>query len=212
MIFVGGTAIKSIAVGAVQVREVYRGGVVVWRSFHEPEVHEFRRPGHYVISSPSWAKFMDFVVIAGGGGGACGDNSWGRSGNGGGAGEVKYATLPLSGKVQLAVTVGAGGVGGLSWDDRNGRAGGDSSINGGGINRTAVGGRGGSGFGGAAAGARQYVNVDGFYVPAGSPAGVDAPGMTPGDGGGGGTGGLLGKFNPGQSGADGLAWIRFRRG
>ncbi|MBH5300907.1 hypothetical protein EU799_07400 [Corynebacterium silvaticum] len=211
VIFVGGKAIKSITVGAVQVQEVYRGGVLVWRNSRQPEVHEFRQPGHYVIFSPSWAKFMDFVLIAGGGGGACGDNSWGRLGNGGGAGQVTSGTQPLLGRVQFKVTVGAGGGGGLSWDDRNGRAGGESSVNGGGITGTAVGGGGGSGFGGAAAGVREQVKVDGFYAPAGSPAGVDTPGMTPGDGGGGGTGGILGKFNPGQSGADGLAWIRFRR-
>lgn len=210
MIFVEGAAIQGIAVGAVQVQEVYRGGVLVWRNSRHPEVHEFKQPGRYTVDSPSWAKFMDFVLIGGGGGGACGDNSWGRSGNGGQAGEVKHGTLTLSGKVQLAVTVGAGGTGGQVWAARDGSAGGESSVNGGGITGTAVGGRGGSGFGGAAAGARQYVNVDGFYVPAGSPADVDAPGMTPGDGGGGGSGSILGNFSPGQPGANGLVWLRFR--
>lgn len=209
MIHVGST-VKEVFIGKTKIKSVYSGPNLVWSSFYEPEVHEFKQPGRYTVDSPSWAKFVDFVLIGGGGGGACGDNSWRRSGNGGQAGEVKYGTLPLSGRMYFAATVGAGGTGGQVWSARDGRTGGDSSVSGADISRVAFGGRGGSGFGGAAAGARQYIKVDGFYLPAGSPADVDAPGMTPGDGGGGGSGGILGNFSPGQPGSNGLVWLRFR--
>lgn len=209
-IFRDSRELREIYTGGRAIKEIYKGGRLVWASVHEPEVHTFKQPGQYTIHPPSWAQFIDLVLIGGGGGGACGDNSWGRSGNGGGAGGVRSDTLSLSSRSQISVSVGAGGVGGRVWNDRDGRAGGSSSIRGGEVDRTAPGGMGGSGFGGAAAGARQYVNVDGFYLPAGSPAGVDAPGMSPGDGGGGGSGGILGSFSPGQTGANGLVWLRFR--
>ncbi|WP_445610483.1 glycine-rich domain-containing protein [Corynebacterium diphtheriae] len=48
-------------------------------------------------------------------------------------------------------------------------------------------------------------------MPQGHNAPPDSPGAYPGDGGGGGTGGYFNSYTSGQSGADGLAWIRFRR-
>lgn len=209
MIHAGGK-VEEVFFGETKIKSVYVGSDLVWSSLYEPEVHELRQPGIHRIYSPSWAKFVDFVLIGGGGGGACGDNSWRRSGNGGQAGEVKYGTLPLSGRMYFAATVGAGGLGGQTWEKRGGSNGAYSSIYSDVINETASGGRGGSGFGGAAAGARQNIKVDGFYLPAGSPADVDVPGGSPGDGGGGGSGGILGNFSPGQPGANGLVWLRFR--
>ncbi|MBH5296957.1 glycine-rich domain-containing protein [Corynebacterium ulcerans] len=127
MIFVGGKAIKSIAVGAVQIQEVSRGGVVVWRSFHEPESHDFSAPGDFTITPPKWATKVQWVLIGAGGGGCGGDGASRRTGDGGGAGAVRTGVHQLKKGKNIFLTVGAGGRGGTG-SPRGGVTGGDSSL------------------------------------------------------------------------------------
>ncbi|AEG84374.1 glycine-rich domain-containing protein [Corynebacterium ulcerans] len=216
MIFVGGKAIKSIAVGAVQIQEVSRGDVVVWRSFHEPEPHNFSTPGESTITPPKWATKVQYVLIGAGGGGCGGDGSVQRTGDGGGAGKVRTGFHQLKNWNTIKFTVGAGGRGGTG-SPRGGSPGGASLLILPGASRLdnktifAPGGASVEGYTGALGGARQAISVDGFDLPRGSNAPPNTAGATPGDGGGGGTGGIFGSYREGQPGADGRVWLRFLR-
>lgn len=216
MIFVGGKAIKSIAVGAVQIQEVSRGDVVVWRSFHEPEPHDFNTPGEFTITPPKWATKVQYVLIGAGGGGCGGDGAARRTGDGGGAGEVRTGIRELKSWKRIRITVGAGGKGGTG-SSRGGSPGGASflALLGASLTDTkTVFARGGTSverYSGALGGARQAISVDGFDLPRGSNAPPNTAGATPGDGGGGGTGGIFGSYKEGKPGADGRVWLRFLR-
>lgn len=216
MIFVGGKAIKSIAIGAVQIQEVSRGDVVVWRSFHEPEPHDFNTPGEFTITPPKWATKVQYVLIGAGGGGCGGDGAARRTGDGGGAGAVRTGVHQLKKGKNIFLTVGAGGRGGTG-SPRGGVTGGDSSLSlpddsmGSLRHIAAIGGVSIEGYSGTPGEARQAISVDGFDLPRGSNAPPNTAGATPGDGGGGGTGGIFGVYEAGQPGADGYAWLRFLR-
>lgn len=216
MIFVGGKAIKSIAVGAVQIQEVSRGDVVVWRSFHEPEPHNFNTSGEFTITPPKWATKVQYVLIGAGGGGCGGDGASRRTGDGGEAGKVRTGVHQLKNWNTIKFTVGAGGRGGTG-SPRGGSPGGASLLILPGASRLdkkailAPGGASVEGYTGALGGARQAISVDGFDLPRGSNAPPNTAGATPGDGGGGGTGGIFGSYKEGQPGADGRVWLRFLR-
>jgi hypothetical protein len=84
-----------------------------------------------------------YVVVGGGGGGSAGYNKGSyASGGGGGAGEVKYGTFTLSSDTTFTITVGyAGAMAPIGTAGNNGTA---SSLVGGAINISAIGGFGGS--------------------------------------------------------------------
>lgn len=166
----------------------------------------FNSDGTYTLPQAAVSS-VDICVIAGGGG------AMGQSGGGGGAGGIRQiSSVPISGPV--AITVGAGGQGGLTSGNTKG---GDSIFNPGGSegstmytatgggkagrNATDSGGQGGSGGGGSGgpggpgAGSQGQGNVPPFSPPQGNP-GTATP---QGRGGGGGAGGAASGTSGGPS-------------
>ncbi|MHC9693311.1 glycine-rich domain-containing protein, partial [Corynebacterium diphtheriae] len=206
-----GADIKSLSFNDTSFSEAYLGSDLVWKAHYNPVVHRFTKANTYHLTVPHWANTMDYVLIGGGGGGSAGDGSWRGTGDGGYAGSVKTGTSRVS-QGKITVVVGAGGSGSSNTVYPQAESGGNTSISIGSTYFSASGGRGGySNSGAHPAGARQKVNVPGFNLPQGHNAPPDSPGVYPGDGGGGGTGGYFNSYSPGQRGADGLAWIRFRK-
>ncbi|MBH5302747.1 hypothetical protein [Corynebacterium ulcerans] len=216
MIQFGNSKIKEIFLGNEEITEIYAGPDLVWMNFHEPEPHYFKKPGEFTITPPKWATKVQYVLIGAGGGGCGGDGSVQRTGDGGGAGEVRTGAHQLTNWNNITFTVGAGGRGGTG-SPRGGVSGGHSSLSlpsgsTGAMNYiVAPGGISVEGYSGALGGARQAISVDGFDLPRGSNAPSNTAGATPGDGGGGGTGGIFGSYREGQPGADGRVWLRFLR-
>lgn len=213
MIFFG-SEIKSLSFNGSSFQAAYLGPDLVWEFRHEPVAHKYTQIGSHSVDVPRWADTVDYVLIGGGGGGCAGGRSPRENGKGGSAGRVETGTIRVS-QGRMTIVVGAGGYG--STDSRypadNGEA---TSISIGGTRLNASGGRGGRSSSSRAnpvGGARGEVNVSGFRLPRGGNATVDSPGIHPGDGGGGGSGknSFFGSASPGQNGADGLAWIRFRK-
>ncbi len=206
-----GADIKSLSFNDTSFSEAYLGPDLVWKAYYEPVAHRFTKANAYHLDVPHWANTVDYVLIGGGGGGSAGDGSWRGTGEGGLAGEVKTGTIRVP-QGRITITVGAGGHGSTHTLSPASN-GGNTSISIGSLDFNAAGGRGGSTNSSSfpEGGARKEVNVPGFNLPQGHNAPPDSPGVYPGDGGGGGTGGFFNSYNPGQRGADGLAWIRFRR-
>lgn len=206
-----GADIKSLSFNDTSFSEAYLGSDLVWKAHYNPVAHRFTKANTYHLTVPHWANTIDYVLIGGGGGGNAGDGSWGGSGEGGFAGEVKTGTIRVP-QGRITITVGAGGHGSTNtlYSASNG---GDTRISIGSVNFSADGGRGGSTNSSSypEGEARKEVSVPGFSLPQGHSTPPNSPGVYPGDGGGGGTGGYFNSYTSGQSGADGLAWIRFRR-
>lgn len=206
-----GSQIKSLAFNGMSFAEAYLDSDLVWKARYEPVIHNYTKANTYYVDVPRWANAIDYVLIGGGGGGSAGDGSWRGTGDGGYAGSVKTGTSRVS-QGKITVVVGAGGSGSSNTAYPQAESGGNTSISIGSTYFSASGGRGGRSNSGAhPAGARQEVNVPGFRLPRGRNTPVDSPGIYPGNGGGGGSGGYFNSYNPGQRGADGLAWLRFRR-
>ncbi|CAB0542504.1 glycine-rich domain-containing protein [Corynebacterium diphtheriae] len=206
-----GADIKSLSFNDTSFSEAYLGSDLVWKAHYNPVAHRFTKANTYHLTVPHWANTIDYVLIGGGGGGNAGDGSWGGSGEGGFAGRIKTGTVRVP-QGRITITVGAGGHGSTHtlYSASNG---GDTRISIGSVNFSADGGRGGSTNSSSypEGSARSEVNVPGFNLPQGHSTPPNSPGVYPGDGGGGGTGGYFNSYTSGQSGADGLAWIRFRR-
>jgi hypothetical protein len=71
-------------------------------------VHEFTTPGTTAFKPPVAVSGVDYLVVGGGGGGGA------RYGGGGGGGGVLHGNLAVTGGQEIAVTVGAGGAGGVA--------------------------------------------------------------------------------------------------
>ncbi|SPJ40208.1 hypothetical protein CHUV2995_00996 [Corynebacterium diphtheriae subsp. lausannense] len=212
MIFFG-SEIKNLLFNGSSFSEAYLGPDLVWKAHYEPVTHKFTEANTYYVDVPRWADTLDYVVFGGGGGGCAGGRSPRENGEGGYSGRGRTGTTRVS-QGRMTVVVGAGGYGSTqtNYPAESGEA---TSISIGGTRIIANGGRGGRSSSSryAEGGARGEVNVPGFRLPKGSEAPIDSPGIHPGDGGGGGSGknSFFGSASPGQNGADGLAWIRFRK-
>lgn len=155
-------------------------------------------------ASGTWTKTAGcnyaLVIATGGGGGGATNATANRQGGGGGAGATCIALLDISFVASYAVTIGAGGAGGLTGGN-NGANGGNTVF--GGL-FTAGGGGGGvtsltPGAGGTPSGAQ--INITG-----GEGDGIDLSGATSNSGSGGcsfwgGGGGSVGQAGPGRGGA-----------
>jgi hypothetical protein len=175
-------------------------------------------------SNPTWtyssSYSVDYLVVAGGGGAA------GDLGGGGGAGGYISSSAVVSSTSAYTVTIGAGGTGGTAARPSTGMTNGaNSSLVGGTISSTAVGGgtstgyssatsrnglSGGSGGGGSGYDGSPYTSTGGAGTSgqgntggAGSPAGYYMGG---GGGGAGAVGGNAVTTSPG-SGGNGTAWL-----
>lgn len=178
--------------------------------------------GTYKI--PVSSRYLDIIVLGGGGGGREGDGGVNRTGNGGKAGTWSAVTLergvdiPWT-AITLTVTVGAGGAAGAKGA---GNVNGNTANQGGATSvslasttlASAVGGVGGSGTDGnpgESPGTYSFVGQNytgGASAPSGGSRTVGNP---PGGGGGGGAGGIFNGQTAGMAGARGQAWIRARQ-
>lgn len=185
---------------------------------HSPEIRQFSAPGSTSYPIPSWANFVDRVVLGGGGGGHQGA-TLGIGGAGGGAGTWASDTLTrgtdFTGSVSLTTVVGAPGAAGVGG---NGGNGGTSSSD---ITSThTISSTGGVGstsidlIGTAHTGA----SPGNYTFPGGGPAwtisGGAAQNTYGADGnpsGGAGAGGNWISIQPGGAGAPGTVYYRFRQ-
>ena len=178
------------------------GGTI---SYYGPyTIHTFTGSATF---TPSFSGEVEVLVVAGGGGGGSGADSYWEAGGGGGAGGLLYASsYGVSQGTGITVTIGAGGVGGLSQTNlspSNRSGNGSNSVFGG---LTAIGGGGGGGAYYIATDGGSGGAADGWYSNAlGVPYGNGIPGQgnrggsgnnivsTLGAGGGGGGAGTIGS-------------------
>jgi|TARA_R100000458_G_scaffold26452_2_gene23928 hypothetical protein len=187
----------------------------------------FTAPGSHTFTVPpvlrSGRRVPTITVVGGGGGGGEGPSGWrGAGGGGGGAGILRRS---LAGVLSVAVTVGAGGVGGVGLSV-GGQTGGSSSFGayvsatgggGGGDNpggfpgaapgadATLIGAHGSDGSGGGGGGGSGDGGASAFGGGGRSGSSTGLAGCQHGGGGGGGTGGA----GRGGDGAGGLVLIQW---
>jgi hypothetical protein len=192
------------------------GGSAGQSSF-TPTTDQYTTPGDYVWTIPTWANYVDRVVLGAGGGGSCGDGGGGRVGNGGAAGSFAADTLTVAnlpaGTTTLNVHVGTHGSGGTGTIDYNtngpGTAGTASTCTHTGVaTLTGAGGAGGSGFGNSTGHGPGADTFNGQQYFGGTDVTTEKTGSPPGGGGGGGKGGVFGNYDFGANGADGSVWLR----
>ena len=163
--------------------------------------HQFNSSGNFVISKGTAS--VDYLIVAGGGGGGSGGGAGSGPRGGGGAGGMIEGSIAL-GTGSYTVTIGSGGAGGGTGGENNGTQGTTSSIVGGSVNLTTVGGGYGAGYiGGGTVGGNGGSGGGSAY------SGTQSSGTSgQGNAGGGqsnGAGGGGGKSQAGQSGPGGGA-------
>ncbi|UXE04405.1 minor tail protein [Mycobacterium phage Funsized] len=223
---------------AGQAATIY-GGDVPWVAFgivtgdvappyYAPRTTTFTTPGWNYYDIPTWAKYVDVIMVGAGGSGHGGDGGLNRSGEGGGAGQWATETLQRgvdfpANATQIAIWVGAGG--NAVGKETNGVAGQDTfreAITGGKVRVTATGGLRGDQYDtesgarsstGQSPGSITYLGVP--YAGGGTASGGNssngATGSAPGGGGGGGGGGVYTVAWGGGAGARGGAWAVARQ-
>lgn len=173
--------------------------------------------GAFTYNIPAACKYIDVIVLGGGGGGREGDGGFGATGNGGLAGTYASATyqrgvdLPwtqstITGSVGAAGPAGAKNAGNVTASSRGGTttAGALSAVGG-------DGGSGTNGNAGASPGNRTQGSMTmtgGATAPSGSGRTVGKP---PGGGGGGGAGGIFNGQTAGMAGSRGQASFTARQ-
>lgn len=222
-------------VSAAQAPALY-GGDVPWMAFgivtgdvappfYAPRTTEFPTPGAgLVYDIPTWAKYLDVVLIGGGGGGKGGNGGDTRPGYGGGAGLWATETLVRgvdfpANATQIILDIGDGGNGGPK--ETNGQPGTLSA-------RRAIAGGKAALLAAAGAGATQYgsgtdpmsvgrapgnINFAGKPYVGGTGGAGGRPGGDggdPGAGGGGGFGGVYTVAYAGGDGGRGGGWVTAR--
>jgi hypothetical protein len=144
-------------------------------------IHAFTTSGNLYLASNVYARIL---VVAGGGGGDFQNLYNSLPGGGGGAGGFQYFANVLLTSGTYAITVGAGGQKGIYLTSTHATNGGNSSIIGGSISYTSVGG-----------------GAGGNYMGAAGPGQTMIPGQSGGSGGGGGSpgAGISGQGNSGST-------------
>jgi hypothetical protein len=190
------------------------GGIVSTYTYNSVnyKMHTFKSTGNtnFVVTSAPAGKTIDFLVIAGGGGGSPGIQS-ATNGGAGGAGGLRWFTAQTATASTYVATIGAGGAGGVSgWATK----GTNSSFIGTGISVTATGGgrggyttqaggAGGCGGGASGSGAGGAGN-EGSYTPVEGYSGATTHNSSGGGGGGTGQVGAVGTGTHGGVGGNGL--------
>lgn len=188
---------------------------------HAPLIVQFATAGTTSYPIPSWANYVDRIVLGGAGGGHIG-GTWGVGGEGGDNGPWVSDTLArgthFSGATSLNTVVGAGGAKSSENGGTNGGHGGPSSSSIGGSHvLTSAGGVGANSF--DILGSEHVGESPGNYTfPGGGPpwtvvGGVAANGYGENGNppGGGGSGGNWISFQSGGRGAPGIILYRFRQ-
>lgn len=160
---------------------------------NQVSVQQFTTAGVNALPGPAKGTKVNYVLVGGGGGsGSTYDN--GVSGGGGGGMVIQNAFFIADGTEAYTITVGAGGLGGSSPGNNVGNPGQASSIVGGTISVSALGGLGGDNSRGDGAGGSQSIPPDTAATGGNGGGGVPANSS----GGGGGAGG------DGTAGGDGI--------
>lgn len=218
-----GTNIGGVYYGDRPISRVYLGSTLVWQSFDSSwQVVDLSK----TITVPDGAAFMDIIALGGGGGG--GGNSTPASGW---AGDYAAAMWSVSAGKTATIVIGSagkGGEGGTVGIPRSyGKAGGATTVAmsgqstlsaSGGLGVSNVTGTLPAGYGYRDKALTGEISGDFTYalggtsvtVSGGTPsAAKNTAGPWPGGGGGGWSGTILGS-GPGQAGASGCVWYRFR--
>lgn len=192
--------------------------------FYAPRVTEFSTPGEaQVYQIPTWAEFVDVVVLGAGGGGHGGNGANTAAGRGGAAGVWAVETLVRgvdfpANAAQIVLDIGAGGrYGDREQNGGNGGASGRRAIADGKAALVAAGGAGAiyyvDGSNNSSGGSPGNVTHAGRTYAGGQGGAGGRPGQgggDPGAGGGGGFGGIYGVGFAGAGGARGGGWVTAR--
>lgn len=208
----GWAGVKDIRVDGKAVRLVAMPVGASWLELWRRNPHVVEIDSSTTLLTPSWALYVDIVILGGGGGGAAGDGAISNHGYGGNSGGYKSATRIVQPGQGLEFTIGLGGSGGRT-EKASGSRGGTTVFSHKDYLLEAIGGPGGTGTGSTAnatGGDAWEYKLDGWNIMGAKGGAIDKPGQAPGAGGGGGSGGIFGRWSPGQAGGKGGAWVRFR--
>ena len=154
-------------------------------------IHTFTSSGSFVVDSNGSLPSVEYLCVAGGGGGASGGGSGSGGRGGGGAGGMLTGTSTFAGGT-FTIAVGSGGAGGTTGGEDNGTNGVNSSISGTGVSVTSIGGGFGAAYystrqggSGGSGGGSAYLSTGGTGTAG---QGNDGGGPSSGGGGGGGKG------------------------
>ncbi|AIS74085.1 minor tail protein [Mycobacterium phage Anubis] len=215
-IYLGSTALNNFRVGTQTPDRIFHGDELVWPAFTEATT-EFTTVGAYTYYIPANCRFLDIIVLGGGGGGQASlalfnVGASGLPGTWSGVTLKRGVDIPW-GLAQITGNVADGGPGGLGPSILPGAWGEASTanytlLNGSSATLTANGGSGGIGWAdrnGARGKSPGNFTWNGkLYVGGAAATGDNQPGKPPG---GSGSGHYPG-FGSGQNGARGQVWIR----
>jgi hypothetical protein len=168
---------------------------------NQGSLQQINTAGAYALMGPAKGTLVSYIIVGGGGGGGSAYDV-GAAGGGGG-GMVRTGSFVADGTVAYTLTVGAGGLGGSKPAGANqspGNPGQDSSITGGSISISSLGGLGGDPSRGTGAGGSQSIPPS--TAATGGKGG--GGGAAYGAGGGGGAGGDGGSSTTATGGAGGV--------
>ncbi|WP_374159068.1 hypothetical protein ACEWX3_07550 [Mycobacterium sp. G7A2] len=231
------SARRTATVGDLAFNAIDYAGHIPWAAlgivegdvpppYYAPRTVEITSQGTGIdYDIPTWANYLDVVIIGGGGGGKGGNGGTTQPGYGGEAGTWQTETLVRGvdfpvGATQIIFDVGPGGAGGAK--EQNGSAGTATvrrAITGGKAALSAAGGAGATQYGWGSDPMRQgrspgNMTYQGRNYVGGLGGNGGAPGedgSAPGAGGGGGNGGIYTIAYAGGDGARGRAWITARQ-
>lgn len=208
----GWRAVKDLRVGDLEVHAVVIPEGNSWVELWRRVPFDVEMTSSQTLIVPTWAVYVNIILLGGGGGGAGGNGANNAPGRGGSAGSWQGTIRKVQPGEGLVFTIGAGGAGGRT-EKASGGTGGTTSVTSSGYTMKAYGGAGGLGTGSTSTAKGEDASkfdYGGMQATGGSGGTMGNVGETPGGGGGGGAGGIFGKWSPGKPGGRGGAWVRFR--
>lgn len=208
----GWLAVKDLRVGDLEVHSVVIPEGNSWVELWRRVPFDMEITSSTTLVTPTWALYVNIILLGGGGGGAGGSGAVSNSGRGGKAGNWNGIIRKAQPGEGLVFTIGAGGAGG-STESGSGGTGGTTSVTSSGYKMIAYGGDGGVGTSTSANAKGEDASkfdYGGMQATGGSGGTQGNAGQAPGGGGGGGAGGIFGRWSPGKPGGRGGAWVRFR--
>lgn len=208
----GWRAVTDLRVGDLEVHAVVIPEGNSWVELWRRVPFDMEITSSTTLLTPTWALYVNIILLGGGGGGAGGSGAINAPGRGGSAGSWQGTIRKARPGEGLVFTIGAGGAGGKT-EKGSGSTGGTTSVTSSGYTMKAYGGAGGLGTGSTStAKGEDALKFDygGIQATGGDGGTMGNAGQAPGGGGGGGAGGVFGSWKPGQAGGKGGAWVRFR--
>lgn len=165
------------------------------------------------LVAPSWAAWVDIVVLGAGSGGSGGNNS-SANGQGGNAGRFAHSTFDMVPGRDLRIVIGQGGSGGAGASSPGAGIAGGNTVVSTSFNGWSVTGQGGAQITGTGGRAGQSPGTWSAYQElfsgGAAQSATEAAGNVYGGGGGPGKGAFIYGAKAGGPGAQGCAWIRWR--